>query len=501
MPLDFDMMRRLSNVSRADVLTPSMSAIWDAMGIGVAVVDAEGICRYMNPMQKRIDKFDKVNGRHITSLYTPYDLKCIPTVECLQKGKPLLHKVYTYKTTTNFQAYTTTDFFPLFNNGVKDGVLAFTIWLDADILCHNDAKKPPTRTTQKATQQLYSFDDLAGEDKALLSVIEVARTAAKSSSPVMIWGESGTGKEVFAQAIHASSDRSAFPFVAINCAAIPETLLESILFGSAKGAYTDAADRRGIFEEANHGTLLLDELNSMSLGLQAKLLRVLQEKRVRRVGSHEEIPVDVRIISILNQHPLEAVKQGILRRDFFYRLAVVSLAIPPLRERRDDIPLLIRTVIERTGHPEPIKVSNAAMRMFMEYHWPGNIRELEHVIEGSLAVLNGTSSIEPASLPKHFLEFYQTEKSENMPISTHQATLAARAIEREIRQSYFDYAAIQRGAVVPIKDCLNEYEAACIKNVLRITGGNVAKAARMMQITPAGLRYRIKTLNIDESSY
>ncbi|WP_297893676.1 sigma 54-interacting transcriptional regulator [uncultured Desulfovibrio sp.] len=497
---DSTLRRRFASVSRESVLNPSMLAIWDGMGIGVAVVDAEGICRYMNPIQQRIDGFDQVIGKHITNLYVPHDIKCIPTIECLQKGKPILRRVYTYKTTNNFMTRTVTDFFALFDSGVKDGVIAFTSWLGEDILGKLGIRKSEGRGCNKP-QTLYSFNDLVGKDQALVAVIEAARAAAHSSSPIMIWGESGTGKEVFAQAIHAASNRAAFPFVPVNCAAIPETLLESILFGTTKGTYTDASDKPGLFEEANHGTILLDELNSMPLGLQAKLLRVLQEKRVRRLGSHEEIPVDVRIISILNQHPLEAVQSGVLRRDFFYRLAVVSLAVPPLRERREDIPLLVKSVVANTEGGNPVSISDEAMRMFMEYHWPGNVRELEHVIEGSLAMMNEERSIDLNSLPKHFLEFYQKDRNEPAAVPVAQLAEAASIIESEHKESYYDYSVIQRGTVVSLKECMNAYESSCINNVLRITGGNVAKAARMMHLTPAGLRYRIKMLKIDDSYY
>ena len=497
---DSTLRRRFASVSRESVLNPSMLAIWDGMGIGVAVVDAEGICRYMNPIQQRIDGFNHVVGKHITNLYVPHDIKCIPTIECLQKGKPILRRVYTYKTTNNFMTRTVTDFFALFDSGVKDGVIAFTSWLGEDILGKLGIRKNEGRGCNKP-QTLYSFRDLVGRDQALVAVIEAARAAANSSSPIMIWGESGTGKEVFAQAIHAASSRAAFPFVPVNCAAIPETLLESILFGTTKGTYTDASDKPGLFEEANHGTILLDELNSMPLGLQAKLLRVLQEKRIRRLGSHEEIPVDVRIISILNQHPLEAVQSGVLRRDFFYRLAVVSLAVPPLRERREDISLLVKSVVANSEGGIPVSISNEAMCMFMEYHWPGNVRELEHVIEGSLAMMNEERSIDLNSLPKHFLEFYQKDRKELADVPVAQLAETASIIENSHKESYYDYSMIQRGAAVSLKECMNAYESSCINNVLRITGGNVAKAARMMHLTPAGLRYRIKMLNIDDSFY
>lgn len=498
MPLDVHTQRRLTHVSQAAVLTSAMCAIWDAMGVGVAVVDAEGICRYMNPLQQRIDGFKDIVGLHITSLYVPHDFKCIPTIECLQKGSPLLRKVYTYQTTTNFKARTVTDFFPLFDNGVKDGVLAFTTWLDESNFSNKEDKKE--RPAARASRQiLYSFNDVIGIDKALRQTVEAACSTAETDSHVMIWGESGTGKEIFAQAIHSSSKRRDRPFVPVNCAAIPETLLESILFGTTKGAYTDASDKAGLFEEANHGTLLLDELNSMPLGLQAKLLRVLQEKKIRRVGSHEEIHVNVRVISILNQHPLQAVQNEILRRDVFYRLAVASLSVPPLRERREDIPLLAHAFILRAGNLN-VRISEAVLNMFADYHWPGNVRELEHVIEGSLANITSDGLIECHSLPPHFLEFYHSSRSDYSGTAS-TPSLPVKYLPPSAQEVYYNYSNIQRGAVMPIKQCMNAYEKTCIINVLRKTGGNVAKAARMMEITPAGLRYRIKTLQIDEESY
>ena len=493
MALSPDMRRKLMNVSRAQVLSPSMCAIWDAMGIGVTAIDADGICEYMNPIQRQIDKLDDVVGKHITSLYIPHDLQRIPSIECLQKGKPVLRKFYTTKTVNDVKINTVTDFFPLFDNGIKDGVLVFTMWLDGEVLAQLGMRQERAGRNGGRTA-LYSFDDIVGKDPTLQAILDAARSAAESASPVMIWGESGTGKELFAQAIHSSSNRKHSPFVPVNCAAIPETLLESILFGTAKGAYTDAPDKPGLFEEANHGTLLLDELNSMPLGLQAKLLRVLQEKRVRRLGSQQEIPVDVRIISILNQHPLEAINQGILRRDLFYRLAVVSLAVPRLRERREDIILLVGHVLGRSPEKKKWKLSAEVMDMFMKYHWPGNIRELEHVLEGSLAVIRDGRAIEPESLPRHFLESYHLavpdREASHFPERPEQPTV------REIPE-YYDYRDIKRDSVVPLKDCMSRYESRCIDNVLRITGGNVAKAARMMETTPAGLRYRMKVLNLE----
>lgn len=498
----FDL-KKFANVTRESVLTPEMKAIWDDMGIGVAVVDAQGICEYMNPIQQRVDGFSRipVKGQHITSLYVPHELECIPTIECLQKSIPLLKKSYFYKTSNNYLASTVSDFFPLFKHGKKDGVIAFTIWTGTTSLVNSrksSAKTVRGKAAKPHQYKYYTFESLVGEDKELLEVIHEARTAARASSPVMIWGESGTGKELFAQAIHAESKRRDKPFVAVNCAAIPENLLEGILFGTTKGAYTDAADKPGLFEEADGGTLLLDELNSMPLGLQAKLLRVLQEKRVRRLGSHSEIPVNVCVVSILNEAPLDAVRDGILRRDLFYRLAVVGIAVPALRERKGDIQLLAKTFIERSELRQAsgeVEISGDVLDMFADYAWPGNIRELRHVIEGSLVLLGEGKCIDQDCLPRHFRDAWE----QGLVSSLEQEHRAAQ--EDEVRsgaQRYYDYRGVKKSSVVPLKSCVQEYETQCIRNVLRVTGGNVAKAARIFEITAAGLRYKMKQLDITE---
>nr|WP_321256584.1 sigma 54-interacting transcriptional regulator [uncultured Pseudodesulfovibrio sp.] len=491
--------KKFFNVSRESVLTPSMKAIWDDMGLGVAVVDANGICEYMNPIQSQVDGFGRIPvvGQHITSLYVPHELECIPTMECLQKGQPLLKKSYFYKTTNNYLASTVSDFFPLFDNGKKDGVIAFTIWTGTTSLVKRQRRPAKAIVPGRSSYEYYTFDSLVGKDDALIEVLNEARTAAQAPSPVMIWGESGTGKELFAQAIHAASERCDHPLVPVNCAAIPENLLEGILFGTAKGAYTDAADKPGLFEEADGGTLLLDELNSMPMGLQAKLLRVLQEKRVRRLGSRTEIPVDVRVISILNVDPLYAVEQKILRRDLFYRLAVVGLAVPSLSQRKQDIPLLARTFIDRSEQRKGrkvISIDDDVLRMFHDYEWPGNIRELLHVIEGSLALIGDRLSIDWGCLPRHFRDACRNAAAPQITESISPEPVLSQATEK----AFYDYHAVKRSSVVSLKGCVQEYEAECIRNVLRVTGGNVAKAARIMEITGAGLRYKIKQLNIEE---
>ena len=482
-----------SDVSMADVMTPAMRAIWDHMSIGVAIVDGEGTCVYMNEIQARVDGFSTsgVVGKHITELYVPNGMTRIPTMECLHRGEPLLRKAYWYKTINNSLFSSVTDFYPLFREGRKDGVLAFTIWVDSALL--TGEAKMNTRAPAAASESTrYTFESIIGHDPALRGAISDAKVAARSPVPVMIWGENGTGKELFAQALHAASPRKDHPFVAVNCAAIPENLLEGILFGTSKGAYTDAADKPGLFEKADGGTLLLDELNSMPLGLQSKLLRVLQEKRVRRLGANTEKDVDVRVISILNEPPITAVRRGILRNDLYYRLAVVGIAVPPLRERLEDIPLLISSFLQRDGEKPGVRISDSVMKLFWGYSWPGNIRELLHVIEGSLALLGERTVITEDCLPRQFREAClgrRAAESQPQPAAPNDAAFID------------DYRDVRRNSVIPLKEKLNAFESRCIRNVLRVTGGNVSKAARIMELTGPGLRYKMKQLGISEEDY
>lgn len=491
------------DVDMQAVLSPKMLPIWDNFSLGIVIVDANGMCCYMNKLQKDIDGFSHMHviGNHISRLYHTHNVTELPTLECLRTQKPLLKKVYWYKTNKNKLLNANNDFFPLFNKGKIDGVISFTNVLGINSFVsprNSDSNKPDNATLGF---EPFRFEEILGKSNSLQKLIQSARLVAKSPSPVIIWGESGTGKDLFAQAIHTESNRMHRPFIPINCAAIPENLLESILFGTSKGSYTDAVDKTGLFEEAHGGTLVLDELNSMPMGLQAKLLRVIQEKCIRRIGAHTEIPIDVRIISILNEHPLHAIEHGRLRRDLYYRLAVVSLPIPPLHQRKADIPILVKSFMEELqpmyGHDD-VQIDDEVMQLFMDYSWPGNIRELHHIIEGTLATLGNQKYIYPSNLPSHFnLSASDWKKQSKNGIFQHHES--AQNISNGIQ--YFDYQNIDNKTSIPLKSCVQEYEERCIRNVLHLTGGNIAKASRIFEMTPSSLHYRIKTLGINLESF
>jgi DNA-binding NtrC family response regulator len=258
------------------------------------------------------------------------------------------------------------------------------------------------RTLRRQLRESGSFGRIIGNSAGIRAMYRVIEQAAPTNASVLISGESGTGKELVAQTIHELSPRQSFPFVAINCAAIPETLLESEIFGHEKGAFTGAHDRRtGVFELAHRGTLFLDEIAEMQPATQVKLLRVLQERTFRRLGGRQEQTVDVRVIAATNVNPLEASRNGKLREDLYYRLNVFNIDLPPLRERRDDIPLLVQTFLNefnKMNNKTVRAVDQEAMYLLEHYPWPGNIRELRNVIERATILAEG-EFIESKHLP------------------------------------------------------------------------------------------------------
>jgi two-component system, NtrC family, response regulator AtoC len=246
---------------------------------------------------------------------------------------------------------------------------------------------------RQALKREYRFRDLVSKSPAMQSVFELARTAARSSSTILVLGESGAGKEILARAIHAESPRTDGPFVAVSCAALTESLLESELFGHEKGSFTGATSRRkGKFEAANGGTLFLDEVGDIGTKLQLDLLRVLEDRKLQRIGANENVEIDVRIIAATNRDLRRAVAEGRFREDLFYRLNVIPITLPPLRDRREDLPLLVDSILERLAVEMKKKldgVSSEAMAAIMAHDWPGNVRELRNVLERGAVVAPG----------------------------------------------------------------------------------------------------------------
>jgi transcriptional regulator with PAS, ATPase and Fis domain len=280
---------------------------------------------------------------------------------------------------------------------------------------------------RKAVSQDYQFGNIIGKSKPMQVIFNLIQRVSNTSSNILITGESGTGKELVARAIHYNSPRKDRPFIPINCAAIPETLLESELFGHVKGAFTDAkGDKAGLFEEAAGGILFLDEISELPLNLQAKLLRVLQDKEVRRVGAGKSVKMDVRVIAASNLDLSEEVKQRKFRQDLFYRLNVLQIQVPPLRERRDDILPLAHHFLKKFTQEvaKPIKGFNeSVLALFLDYSWPGNVRELENAVERAVILAQGdqvTLSDLPSTLASSREDYSTLEKALDRQLSLEQ---------------------------------------------------------------------------------
>jgi len=249
-------------------------------------------------------------------------------------------------------------------------------------------------------EERYQFGGILGRSRPMQSLFQLLETVARANSTILITGETGTGKEVVARAVHHNSPRRAHRFVALNCSAIPETLLEAELFGHVRGAFTGAVGaRQGRFEQAHKGTLFLDEVGTMSAALQMKLLRALQEREFERVGDNQTIKVDVRVIAATNSELAKMVSDGLFREDLYYRLNVINVQLPPLRDRREDIPVLVKHFLQRFGAGIEMHLSQGAMRALMAYTWPGNVRQLENAVERAVALCSGRPEIDVSDLP------------------------------------------------------------------------------------------------------
>ena len=410
---------------------------------GIHIVDSSGTIVYYNKFAAALDSInpEEAIGRHILEIYPSLTEDTSTILRVIKSGKPILNYQQAFKNYKGVQITTVNSTIPIISGKRVVGALEVSrditevkkltekiVDLQAELL--KDARIEKSYDGSKA---FFHFADIIG--------------ISSSPSPIMVYGETGTGKELLLHAIHNASPRRDKPFIAQNCAALPETLLESILFGTVRGSFTGAENRPGLFEIADGGTLFLDEINSMSLQLQAKLLRVIQDRNVRRIGDAKTIHVDVRIVTAINIDPRQALQDKTLRDDLFFRLSVISLKVPPLRERRDDIPLLVE-------------------KFLMEYSWPGNVRELEHSIEGAMNIADG-NIIDSKCLPYYLEEVFRKFET--------------------IQEDY---------EIKSLKKTLSSIEKSLIEKALKKSDGNVSKAAEVLDIPRQTLQYKIGKYNI-----
>lgn len=373
----------------------------DAVADAVQIYDAEGKVVFYNRGALELLEYpsmEQLEGNYLLDVFA-VDPDYSTTLSVLKTRTPIYNRFDRYKSTTGKDLSTVNTGIPI----LKDGVLLGCVTFERDMrliqagisrlqTAQNALLPHMPSSVKSVTSTQYTLDNLVGSDPELIAAKKLAAKMALKDVNILIQGETGTGKEIFAQGIHNLSARRHEKFVAVNCAAIPESLIEGLLFGTTKGAFTGSTDKTGLIEEANHGTLFLDELNSMSAGMQAKLLRVLQEKTLQRVGSTKTIPIDIRILSSCNEDAYQLSENGTLRTDLFYRLASVVIEIPPLRQRTEDIAPLTWYYIQQNQHlcPHPItKVAPAVWECFQRHTWPGNVRELFHVLNFALCDCEG----------------------------------------------------------------------------------------------------------------
>jgi arginine utilization regulatory protein len=453
----------------------------------IILCDEQGQILFLNDAAVRMDSLlnESVVGKKLTDVYHSQDHPELLLPKVIKEQKPYLNKRQHYETYVGKEVDIMSDSFPIYRNGQILG--AYSVMEDFTQIDSLHRKiielqdellrlKAPAKGKQGRDSVLHAkfhFDDIISTSACMKELVERCQRVAVSSSSVLIYGETGTGKELFAQSIHNASPRANGPFLAINCAAIPENLLEGLLFGTEKGAYTGAEQHPGLFEQADGGTLLLDEINSMNINLQPKLLRVLQEGTVRRVGGLRERKVDVRVLSIMNIPPRQALEEKKLRSDLFFRLGVVDIRIPPLRERKEDIPFLVKHFIEHYNRKLERNVQNVdkgVMEIFQQYDWPGNVRELQHAIEYAMNMLPKRRVTIPVEcLPEHFIP-QRNNSSEKADASD--------------------------GVVFPgsksARETLRDMERTALIEALRRTHGNISAAARELGMSRQNLQYHIK---------
>ena len=474
-----------------------MFNFYDDLHEGVIIADVTGTVLYYNATQARIDDIDReyATGKKVTALYKLSE-NASTTMQCIRTGMPVKNKMMVYRTRLGKIANTISNVFPLFNKEKEVfGAISFT--KDYQMLESILERGVPIKASQRFSNGTrFTFEDIIGSDHALLRSVEMAKLASDSPSSIMLFGETGTGKELFAQSIHNYSSFGREKFIPVNCAAIPENLLEGILFGTSKGAFTGSVDKSGLFEQANQGTLFLDELDSMPFSLQAKLLRVVQEKKVRRLGSINEIDLNLKIISTVSQHPHQIIKRELLRQDLFYRMGVVLVTIPPLRHRRNDIQPLVDRFIAKFNEifGERVNgVSSKVTALFNEYEWPGNVRELEHVIEGAMNLVNGSRIIERKHLPSHVRFVSNTDSAPDASLGVQDVLLNPKSFEDP------SFYSCPEGLNLVENQTANELKI--IVNALTKSRGNAAKAARNLGISPQSFHYKMKKYGIDRKQF
>lgn len=455
----------------------SLAIILDQLDEGVHVVDLQGNTIYYNKAIGRMEGLEPkdVLGQSLLRYFPSLSKETSTLWQVLQTHKPLVQVSQTYLSPRGEKITSVNNTYPLYIEGEFVGAfevskdLSRVVRLSEQVVQLQSELHPPLPHKASRGSLFYTFKDIVTQSEAMLELLEKAKRAANSGVSVLITGETGTGKEMVAQSIHTYGSRAHGPFIAQNCAALPESLLEGILFGTVRGSFTGAVDRPGLFEQAHGGTILLDEIDSMGQNLQAKLLRVLQEGRVRRLGDVREKEIDVRILATTNQPTAESIRQGRIRLDLYYRINVLEIALPPLRERREDIELLAQHFLKQLAnkqHRSVPTINFEVLHTLKKHDWPGNVRELAHIIEGGLVM--SEQVFEVNELPNYLQAKAPTQKRKR---------------------------GLEELAALTLQESLHQLEASMIEAALGKTQGNVTQAAQQLGISRQLLQYKLRSLN------
>lgn len=460
-----------------DALVQSLNSV----GEGVSIIDSEGKVIFLNKAAEILEELtaQDVLGHHIKEVYRLTE-KTSLALESLNTRRAIINQFHQYATSKGKKLSVLASTFPIFKEEKIVGVVstAKDITLIRELLDKNAELVVAAAEGQAENAGgvgKYTFESIIGNSKALHDVLEQANAAARSSLSVLLYGETGTGKELFAQSIHHASKNLQQPFIGVNCAAIPDTLLEGLLFGTVKGAFTGAHDNQGLFVQAGRGTVFLDEINSMNPASQAKLLRVIQERCVQRVGDWKDVPIYCRIISSTNVEPEEAIQNGSLREDLFYRIGTLVIHIPCLRDRREDISPLIESFVKKYNEKLNLnirKLDSALMHTLESYNWPGNVRELEHVIESAMNMAKAEDEV---------LTW------EHIPKYTWKRIVLTATSERQE-----DVDADNSG----LSDYLRSVEQQTILKALRENNNNISRTALALGLKRQNLQMRLKKLGL-----
>lgn len=476
--------------ARNDACHDMLMRIVNQISEAVILCDEQGRVFMFNDAAVKMESLlpQNIIGKPVGSVYTMDDGTELTLPQIIEDKQPRLNLRQHYTTCRGKKVDIMSDNLPIIKGkAVLGGFSVMQDWSQIDKLSRQvidlqgkllNRAEGTKADKSRGMPAKYHFHDIIHDSAEMKSMIRKCQQIARSDSSVMIYGETGTGKELLAQSIHNASRRSDGPFLAINCAAIPENLLESLLFGTEKGAYTGAERREGLFEQASHGTLLLDEINSMNVSLQSKLLRVLQEGTVRHVGGTSEVPVDVRVLSNTNVPPSQAMEEGKIRRDLYYRLGVVNITIPPLRRRKEDIPLLVKSFIMAFNRKLLKNVNDIApevLKLFEIYEWPGNVRELRHAIEYAMNIIpEDVSAITAEYIPEHILG-----------VRGCSGTVPRFPVE------------VPNHSASSLENVMYTMENRMLCKALKENNGNITQTARSLGMSRQNIQYRIKRNHID----